>query len=83
MSWIAGPALSANLYKKMCKYKDPDKRVWGCDIRRLQCADPGDVILKVTSTAICGSDLHLYLNALPGMKAGDLLGHEVLSPFIR
>ena len=44
---------------------------------RLRCADPGDVILKVTATAICGSDLHLYLNALPGMKAGDLLGHEV------
>ncbi len=36
-----------------------------------------DVILKVTSTAICGSDLHLYLNAMPGMKAGDILGHEV------
>ncbi len=35
------------------------------------------MILKVTATAICGSDLHLYLNALPGMKAGDLLGHEV------
>ena len=36
-----------------------------------------DVILKVTSTAICGSDLHLYLNSMPGMKAGDILGHEV------
>ena len=36
-----------------------------------------DVILKVTSTAICGSDLHLYLNFMPGMKAGDILGHEV------
>ena len=38
-----------------------------------------DVILKVTSTAICGSDLHLYLNFMPGMKAGDILGHEVCS----
>lgn len=28
-----------------------------------------DVILKVTSTAICGSDLHIYLNAMPGQKA--------------
>lgn len=38
-----------------------------------------DVILKVTSSAICGSDLHLYLNFMPGMKAGDILGHEVCS----
>ena len=36
-----------------------------------------DVILKITSTAICGSDLHLYLNFMPGMKAGDIMGHEV------
>lgn len=41
------------------------------------CGLQEDVILKVTSTAICGSDLHLYLNFMPGMKAGDILGHEV------
>ena len=52
---------------------------WWRDSSFPRCADPGDVILKVTSTAICGSDLHLYLNALPGMKSGDLLGHEVRS----
>ncbi len=36
-----------------------------------------DAILKVTSTAICGSDLHMYTGAMPGMTKGDLLGHEV------
>jgi threonine dehydrogenase-like Zn-dependent dehydrogenase len=34
--------------------------------------DPQDVVLQVTSTCICGSDLHLYANAIPGMKAGDM-----------
>jgi hypothetical protein len=37
-----------------------------------------DVLLRVTSTAICGSDLHLYLNQVPGMHAGDVLGHEFM-----
>ena len=39
-------------------------------------ADPGDVIIKVSSTAICGSDLHLYELLGPYMHAGDILGHE-------
>jgi threonine dehydrogenase-like Zn-dependent dehydrogenase len=40
--------------------------------------DPQDAILKVTSTAICGSDLHMYTGAMPGMTKGDLLGHEFM-----
>ncbi len=38
--------------------------------------DDRDVIIKVTSTAICGSDLHLYNGFMPTMEAGDILGHE-------
>lgn len=38
--------------------------------------DPEDVVIKVTSTCICGSDLHLYLGAMPGMQKGDIMGHE-------
>jgi threonine dehydrogenase-like Zn-dependent dehydrogenase len=38
--------------------------------------DPGDVVIRVTSTAICGSDLHLYDGFMPTMQAGDVLGHE-------
>lgn len=37
-----------------------------------------DVILRVTATAICGSDLHLYRGKVPGMEAGDILGHEFM-----
>jgi len=37
-----------------------------------------DIILKVTATAICGSDLHLYRGNVPGMKEGDILGHEFM-----
>jgi len=39
-------------------------------------ADPGDAIIRVTSTAICGSDLHLLDGFMPTMQAGDVLGHE-------
>ncbi len=37
---------------------------------------PTDVILEITCTAICGSDLHLYDGYAPMMKSGDILGHE-------
>ena len=39
---------------------------------------PDDIILKITATAICGSDLHLYRGKVPGMKSGDILGHEFM-----
>ena len=38
--------------------------------------EPTDAIVRITSTAICGSDLHLYEPLGPFMKAGDILGHE-------
>lgn len=41
--------------------------------------DPRDVVVRVTSTSICGSDTHMYVNEVPGvsvMKAGDIMGHE-------
>jgi threonine dehydrogenase-like Zn-dependent dehydrogenase len=41
--------------------------------------DPKDCIIKVTSTTICGSDLHMYFNKVPGdgaMQPGDVMGHE-------
>lgn len=39
-------------------------------------ADPTDMIIRVTSTAICGSDLHLLNGLMPTMQAGDVIGHE-------
>jgi S-(hydroxymethyl)glutathione dehydrogenase / alcohol dehydrogenase len=40
--------------------------------------NPEDIILRVTSTAICGSDLHLYHRTVPGMQPGRTLGHEFM-----
>lgn len=39
---------------------------------------PEDILLRVTATAICGSDLHLYRGKVPGLEAGDILGHEFM-----
>lgn len=40
--------------------------------------DTDDVILRVTATAICGSDLHLYRGKIPMVEDGDILGHEFM-----
>lgn len=37
-----------------------------------------DAIVKITATAICGSDLHLYAGLMPTMESGDVLGHEFM-----
>jgi len=39
---------------------------------------PDDIVLRVTATAICGSDLHIYHGKIPDMKDGDILGHEFM-----
>jgi threonine dehydrogenase-like Zn-dependent dehydrogenase len=41
-----------------------------------------DAIVKITSTAICGSDLHLYDGYIPAMKHGDILGHEFMGEIV-
>ena len=43
-----------------------------------EIVNPRDAIIEITSTAICGSDLHLYVHYIPRMKAGDVLGHEFM-----
>ncbi len=43
---------------------------------------PRDAIIKVTSCAICGSDLHLYNHFMPGMKSGDIMGHESMGEVV-
>ncbi|PZV02395.1 MAG: glutathione-dependent formaldehyde dehydrogenase [Leptolyngbya sp.] len=44
--------------------------------------NPRDAIIKVTSTAICGSDLHLYDGFIPTMQSGDILGHEFMGEVV-
>jgi threonine dehydrogenase-like Zn-dependent dehydrogenase len=41
-----------------------------------------DAIVRITSTAICGSDLHLYDGYIPTMKRGDILGHEFMGEVV-
>ncbi|MBV9302704.1 MAG: glutathione-dependent formaldehyde dehydrogenase [Acidobacteriaceae bacterium] len=57
------------------------------DVRVEQVPDPQilnqqDAIVKITSTAICGSDLHLYNGFVPTMESGDILGHEFMGEVV-
>jgi threonine dehydrogenase-like Zn-dependent dehydrogenase len=57
------------------------------DVRVEQVPDPSiinprDAIVKITSTAICGSDLHLYNGYIPTLRAGDILGHEFMGEVV-
>jgi threonine dehydrogenase-like Zn-dependent dehydrogenase len=53
------------------------------DVRVETVPDPvlyadDDIILRITATAICGSDLHIFRGKIPDMKTGDILGHEFM-----
>ena len=47
-----------------------------------EIVNPRDAIIKMTSTAICGSDLHLYDGFIPTIQAGDILGHEFMGEVV-
>jgi threonine dehydrogenase-like Zn-dependent dehydrogenase len=62
--------------KALCWHGKKDIR---CDtVPDPRIEDPRDAIVKVTSCAICGSDLHLFDGFMMGMKRGDILGHEFM-----
>ena len=44
--------------------------------------NPRDAIVRITTTAICGSDLHLYDGYIPTMQKGDILGHEFMGEVV-
>jgi threonine dehydrogenase-like Zn-dependent dehydrogenase len=46
------------------------------DVPEPKLQDPTDAIVRLTASAICGTDLHMVRGTLPGMKAGTILGHE-------
>jgi len=57
------------------------------DVRVEQVPDPKilnrrDAIVEISSTAICGSDLHLYNHFIPTMEKGDILGHEFMGEIV-
>ena len=66
--------------KALCWHGKEDVRVDTVPDPTIQ--DPGDVVIRVTSTAICGSDLHLYDDLMPTMEKGDVLGHEFMGEVV-
>lgn len=62
--------------KAACWYGKHDVKV--STVPDPKILNPHDAIIKVTTTAICGSDLHLYDGYIPTMEAGDILGHEFM-----
>lgn len=57
-------------------YEGPGKLRLAEDLPKPRVADPRDAVLRVTTTAICGTDLHPYRGELPGFEPGTVLGHE-------
>jgi len=66
--------------KAVCWYGKKDIRVE--EVPEPQILNPGDAILRVSSTAICGSDLHIYDGTVMGMENGDILGHEFMGEVV-
>ncbi len=58
------------------------KKVQVQDVPDPKILTPRDAIVRVTSTAICGSDLHLYNGFVPSMQHGDILGHEFMGEVV-
>src|ERR671934_2701595 len=66
--------------KALCWYGKNDVRVENVPDPKI--LNPRDAIIKITSTAICGSDLHLYDGYIPTMQKGDILGHEFMGEVV-
>ncbi len=62
--------------KALCWYGKQDVRVQ--NVPDPTILNPKDAVIRITTTAICGSDLHLYDGYVPTMQPGDILGHEFM-----
>src|SRR5215218_1626017 len=66
--------------KALCWHGKYDVRVE--NVPDPEILNPRDAIVRITSTAICGSDLHMYDGYIPSMQAGDILGHEFMGEVV-
>ena len=66
--------------KALCWHGKEDVRVDNVPDPKIQAED--DAIIRITATAICGSDLHLYGGKVATMQAGDILGHEFMGEVV-
>jgi NADPH:quinone reductase-like Zn-dependent oxidoreductase len=66
--------------RALCYHGKQDIRCDTVPVPRIE--DERDAIVRVTSCVICGSDLHLYDGFMPGMRSGDILGHEFMGEVV-
>ncbi|MGI9101200.1 MAG: zinc-dependent alcohol dehydrogenase [Terriglobales bacterium] len=66
--------------KALCWFGKEDVRVE--DVSDPHILNPRDVVVRVTRTAICGSDLHLFNGFMPTLEQGDILGHEFMGEIV-
>lgn len=66
--------------RALCWFGKYDVRI--VDAPEPKILNPRDAIIRVTTTAICGSDLHLYDGYIPTMEKGDILGHEFMGEVV-
>jgi threonine dehydrogenase-like Zn-dependent dehydrogenase len=66
--------------KALCWYGKNDVRVESVPDPKI--INPSDAVIKITTTCICGSDLHLYDGYIPTMEQGDILGHEFMGEVV-
>ena len=66
--------------RALCWHGREDIRVDTVPDPRIE--DPRDIIVKISSTAICGSDLHIYGGFVPSMEKGDIVGHEPMGEVV-
>ena len=66
--------------RALCWFGKYDVRI--VDAPEPKILNPRDAIVRVTTTAICGSDLHLYDGYIPTMEKGDILGHEFMGEVV-
>ena len=66
--------------RAVCWYGKHDMRVE--QVPDPKILNPHDAIVRVTLTAICGSDLHLYNNLIPTLEEGDIVGHEFMGEVV-
>ena len=67
--------VAASTLMKSLVYHGPGQRAWE-DKPRPVLRDPGDAIVRITTTTICGTDLHIMKGDVPSVTPGRILGHE-------
>lgn len=71
----AATAIETNTMMKALVYGGPGKRAWQAKSRPV-IRDPGDAVVRITTSTICGTDLHILKGDVPSVTPGRILGHE-------